>query len=163
MEYHLIKNVLTKDQRKYMIKESIPLLKSWKGREGLIFPGKQTGATLYSNPKFEPFINRMLELVYKRTGLVLEVSKSWVNWTNGSKKDIAWHSHPCEYSLVYYMKTPLPFFSNGTLFRSGLFKAPHNSMIIFPGDREHTAPSSPFRFGRYSLAMELNMGNRALT
>ena len=99
----------------------------------------------------------MLELVYKRTGLVLEVSKSWVNWTNGSKKDIAWHIHPSQYSLVYYMKTPLPFFNNGTLFRKGLFKAPQNSIIVFPGSMEHTAPSSPFRFNRYSLAMELNI------
>ena len=159
MEYHLIKNVLTKDQRKYMIKESIPLLKSFKVQGDRRYPGKQTRETLYLNPKFKPFINRMLELIYKRTGLVLEVSKSWVNWTNGNKKDIAWHSHSCDYALVYYMRTPLPFFSNGTLFREGLIKAPQNSLILFPSHLEHTAPTSPFRFDRYTMAMDLNIRN----
>ena len=154
---HLIENVFTDKERRKLIKDSQFLLENLEDKSGLYFPGRQTWCELHEDPKFESLINHMLEVVYKKTGLNLVISKSWVNWTNGSKKDIAWHSHPCEYSLVYYMKTPLPFFSNGTLFRKGLFKAPQNSIIVFPGSMEHTAPSSPFRFNRYSLAMELNI------
>ena len=155
----VVNDIFSKEERKKCLKDLQPLLVKFPN-----CPGKQTHPTLHLHPDFTFLINDILKIVLKETGLDLVVAdKVWINWTNGSKKDINWHCHPCDYALVYYMKTPLPFFSNGTLFREGLFKAPQNSMIIFPGDREHTAPSSPFRFGRYSLAMELNMGNRALT
>ncbi len=151
---HLIENVFTDQERQKLIKDSRLLLKNL----GEGYPGRQTWCDLHKNSKFEPATNHILEVVYKTTGLNLVIFKSWVNWTNGKKKDICWHRHSCQYSLVYYMKIPLPIFSNGTLFRQGLFKVPQNSMIVFPGDVEHSAPSSPFRFDRYSLAMELNDG-----
>ena len=150
---YIIKNVFTDGQRHKLIKDCQPLLLQW----GKKFPGRQTHAELHLHPDFTSSMNDILGIVYKEIGLSLVISKSWANWTNGNKKDIAWHIHPSQYSLVYYMKTPLPFFSNGTLFRKGLFKAPQNSIIVFPGSMEHTAPSSPFRFNRYSLAMELNI------
>ena len=73
------------------------------------------------------------------------ILKSWINWTNGKKKDIQWHNHKDsgDLSLVYYMKT-FPFFSNGTLFRRWMVKAPQNSILIFPCHIEHTAPTCPF-------------------
>ena len=150
---HLIKNVFTNKQRRKLIKDCQPLIVDM----GPQFPGRQTYAELHLHPDFTSSMNDILGIVYKEIGLSLVISKSWANWTNGNKKDIAWHIHPSQYSLVYYMKTPLPFFNNGTLFRKGLFKAPQNSIIVFPGSMEHTAPSSPFRFIRYSLAMELNI------
>jgi len=150
---HLIKNVFTNKQRRKLIKDCQPLIVDL----GWQFPGRQTYPTLHLHPDFTSSMNDILGIVYKEIGLSLVISKSWVNWTNGEKEQINWHTHPSQYSLVYYMKTPLPFFSNGTLFRKGLFKAPQNSIIVFPGSMEHTAPSSPFRFNRYSLAMELNI------
>ena len=150
---HLIKNVFTNKQRRKLLKDCQPLIVDM----GPQFPGRQTYAELHLHPDFTSSMNDILGIVYKEIGLSLVISKSWANWTNGNKKDIAWHIHHSQYSLVYYMKTPLPFFNNGTLFRKGLFKAPQNSIIVFPGSMEHTAPSSPFRFNRYSLAMELNI------
>ncbi len=151
---HLIENVFTNQQRKKLIKDCQPLLVEFGDR----YPGRQTHATLHLHPDFISPIKDMIRIIVQETGLDLVVAdKAWINWTNGNKKDITWHTHPCDYALVYYMKTPLPFFSNGTLFRNGLFKAPQNSMIIFPAKVEHTAPTSPFRFDRYTLAVNLNI------
>ena len=100
----------------------------------------------------------VLNIIFEKTGLILDVSSVWVNLTNGNKDIIAWHNHTSDYTLVYYMKT-FPFFSNGTLFREpiGFVKAPQNSLILFPGRLEHTAPSSLFRFSRYTVAINLNI------
>ena len=161
---HLIKNVLADDERKKLIEDSIPLLKNEKQLSEYFkkdggFPGKQTFSDLYLNSKFAFSFNHMVDMIFKETGLNLEIRAAWVNCTNGKNKDMCWHSHRHDYALVYYMKTPLPFFSNGTLFRNGLFKAPQNSMIIFPAEVEHTAPTSPFRFDRYTMALDLNIRN----
>ena len=62
-----------------------------------------------------------------------------------------------DYSCVYYMKM-FPFFSNGTLFKDyGLVKAKENSLLCFPSHLDHSTPSSPLRFKRYSWAMDLNI------
>ena len=48
----------------------------------------------------------MVDMILRETGLNLEIRAAWVNWTNGKKKDIAWHNHSRhDYALVYYMKT----------------------------------------------------------
>ena len=89
----------------------------------------------------------------------LEVSRSWINLTNGRKKEIHWHNHPSDYTLVYFIQT-LPFFNSGTLFREKFIRVKQNGIVIFPGKIEHAAPSYPFPFfERYSLAMELNIIN----
>ena len=152
---HLIKNVLTNQQRRKLIRDCQPLFVEL----GDQFPGRQTGPRLHLHSDFTSPINDILRIAYKTTGLNLVLSKSWVNWSNGMSQHSRWHRHQCDYALVYYMRTPLPFFSNGTVFRSGLFTAPQNSMIIFPGQLEHSAPSSPFRFDRYTMAMDLNYDN----
>ncbi len=160
----VIKNVLTNDKRKKLLEDVQPLLvdgstmSAYYGDLNLIFPGKQTHDTLHLHPDFISTIKYMVELVSKEIGKNFVIEKAWANWTNGKKKDLAWHTHTKDgdYAIVYYMKT-FPFFSNGTLFRDGLVKAPQNSMLIFPAELEHTAPSSPLRFGRYTLAMNLNI------
>ena len=153
---HLIKNVFTNKQRRKLLKDCQPLIVDM----GPQFPGRQTYAELHLHPDFTSSMNDILGIVYKEIGLSLVISKSWANWTNGNKKDIAWHIHPSQYSLVYYMKT-FPFFSNGTLFEEpmGFVKAPQNSILVFPAKLRHTAPPSPFpfRFGRYTMAMDLNI------
>ena len=160
---YLIKNVLADDERKKLIADSRPLLKHGKQLSEYFktdnkFPGKQTFSDLYLNSKFTFSFNHMVDMIFKETGLNLEIRAAWVNCTNGKNKDMCWHSHRHDYALVYYMKT-FPFFSNGTLFREpiGFVKAPQNSLILFPGRLEHTAPSSLFRFSRYTVAMNLNI------
>ena len=153
----LIHNVLSNKDRKKLIKDCQPLLQDL----GEGFPGKQTQCNLHLHPDFLSPIKDMIRIIVKETGLDLVVADmAWINWTNGSKKDIAWHRHPdVDYALVYYIKTPIPFFSNGTVFKDGLVRAPQNSMIIFPAHLLHTAPSSPFRFDRYTMAINLNIRN----
>ena len=149
-------NVLSNQERKKLIKDCQPLLQDL-GEE---YPGKQTKCGLHLHPDFLSPIKDMVRIIFKETGLDLVVADmAWINWTNGSKKDVAWHTHECDYALVYYIKTPLPFFSNGTLFEDGFVRAPQNSMIIFPAHLIHTAPSSPFRFDRYTMAINLNIRN----
>ena len=153
----LIEKVLRDDERKKLIKDSKPLLLSnLKHPDGTYYPGKQTLTVMKGRPEFEPILNHMVMIIKKTTGMDLVINKAWVNWTNGNKKDMAWHTHPCDFAAVYYMKT-FPLFSNGTLFKDGLVKAPQNSILILPGELEHSAPSSPLRFERYTLAINLNI------
>ena len=156
---HLIKNVLADDERKKLIEDSIPLLKNEKQLSEYFkkdggFPGKQTFSDLYLNSKFAFSFNHMVDMIFKETGLNLEIRAAWVNWTNGKKKDINWHTHPCDYTLCYYMKI-FPFFSNGTLYENGFIKAKQNSFLLSRGYLKHTAPTSPLRFGRYTLVLDL--------
>ena len=98
----------------------------------------------------------MIKVVYQYTGMRFTIQRAWVNWTNGEKEQINWHTHPnSDVSLVYYMDIPLPFFSNGTLFRDKFIKVPQNSLLLFPSSMEHTAPPSPLRFDRYTMALSL--------
>ena len=157
----VIKNVLSNEERKKLIEDVQPLLVDghtlaiYYNRRSL--PGRQTHATLHLHPDFIPTLNYMAEVVSKEMGEKLEVIDAWANWTNGAKKDINWHTHSdIDYAAVYYMKT-FPLFSNGTLFRDGLVKAPQNSILVFPAKVEHTAPPSPLRFERYTLSMNLNI------
>ena len=157
---YLIKNVLTNKERKKLIKDCQPYLfddKVWEEMhgQGITFPGKQTQADLSEIHCFKDPLDKMLIKIKKELNKNLIIEKVWVNWTNGKKKDIGWHNHyRFPYVCVYYMKT-FPFFSNGTLFEDGLAKAPQNSVLIFPGYLKHTAPSSPLRFDRYSMAFNL--------
>ena len=163
MDRQLIKNIFTDVERKHLLKHAIPCLMSGdelskRSSSGGFFPGKQTDGNLHHIPVFIPAHNIFLRRIREDIGIHCIILKSWVNLTNGYKKDIGWHTHNADLSAVYYIKTPLPFFSNGTLFRDGLFKAPQNSLLVFPSRFEHTAPSSPFRFNRYTLAMDLAYG-----
>ena len=153
---HKIYNVLSDEDRKKIIKEAKPYLREWSAAH----PGKQTHSSLHEATSYFSFVVETIVLkMNQKTGFNLVPLRSWINWTNGKKKDIAWHSHNRhDYALVYYMKT-FPFFSNGTLFREpiGFVKAPQNSLILFPGRWEHSAPSSLFRFSRYTVAINLNI------
>ena len=153
---HKIYNVLSGEDRKKIIKEAKPYLREWSA----VHPGKQTHCSLHEATSYFSFIVETIVLkMNQKTGLNLVPVRSWINWTNGKKKDIAWHDHldsGADYSLVFYIKTPFPFFSNGTLFKHGFVRAPQNSALLFPSDLVHTAPSSPLRLSRYTLAMNLN-------
>ena len=52
------------------------------------------------------------------------------------------------------MKT-IPFVDSGTLFKDGFMRAPQNSLLLFPANLYHRPPTSPFRFKRYSMALDL--------
>ena len=153
MIYRII-NVFDNKRRKQILEQSKIFMEDSEAFEdGKFFPGRQTRNNLHHRIPFAASFERRIG---KFTGLNLAVINSWANWTNGNKRDIAWHSHPYPYTGVYYLKT-FPFFSNGTLFREKFVKAPQNSLLLFPGHMEHTAPSSPLRVDRYTLAMEFEI------
>ena len=154
-----IDNILDNKFRKSVLERSKKYLKSqeefpagtFKGDS--VLPGKQTPPDLHMKLDYGP---PLLIAIRKATGINFTIGKSWVNWTNGDKKDVCWHTHPdADYSAVWYLKTPLPFFNNGNLFKGGVFKSPQNSVLIFPADIIHTAPPSPLRLDRYTLGMNL--------
>ena len=154
-----IDNILDNKFRKSVLERSKKYLKSQEEfpagtfKVDSVLPGKQTPPDLHMKLDYGPLL---LSAIRKSIGINFTIRKSWVNWTNGDKKDICWHIHPdADYSAVWYLKTPLPFFNNGTLFKGGLFKSPQNSVLIFPADIIHTAPPSPFRLDRYTLGMDL--------
>tara|TARA_B100000287_G_scaffold58288_1_gene51227 strand:+ start:251 stop:802 length:552 start_codon:yes stop_codon:yes gene_type:complete len=170
---YVIKNVLKEKERKKLLEDSIHLLVGTKELREIFktnseYPGKQTAPDLHKRPEFQPLMEKIasqagakISLNSGRTHITLEMKAAWVNWTNGTNKDICWHNHSrYDYSIVYYLKT-FPFFSNGTLFREpiGFIKAPQNSMLVLPGHLDHTAPTSPFRFNRYTVAIDLNIPN----
>tara|TARA_X000000950_G_scaffold275765_1_gene362636 strand:- start:822 stop:1322 length:501 start_codon:yes stop_codon:yes gene_type:complete len=148
----VIKNVLTSDQRKRLIKECKPYLKDF----GEDFPGRQSSPLLFNHPQFKWAHKLFHEIASKELRIPLQWDCSFFNETNGNKKSIMWHNHPVDYVGVYYMKIPFPFFSNGTLFEEGLVKAPQNSLLLFPGHIRHTCPTSPLRFKRYTMALNWN-------
>ena len=154
-----IDNVFDNEKRKDILERSKKYLRDHKQFVDLEnmppeirLPGKQTPPDLH---KKIPFANDILKVIKNNLDLDFAVISSWVNWTNGKKKDVYWHTHNSHYAAVYYLKTPLPFFSNGTLFEDKFYKAPQNSILLFPGHMRHTAPTSLFRLDRYSLGMEL--------
>ena len=151
-EIFLTKDVLTEPQRKKLLEDLKPFLKYFPGA-----PGRQSNQDLHLCSQFNLIFERFLTIA---TGMVGEPLRwgakrqtvSFFNETIGKKEDITWHSHPSDFSGVYYIKT-FPFFSNGTLFRDGFFEAPQNSLIIFPSCLEHTAQSSPLRFKIYTMGL----------
>ena len=116
--------------------------------------------TLHVLPEFEKLHQHVLDLIKKEFGLNLEIKRSWVNLTKGQRKKVVWHNHDGDpdYSMGYYMKLPLPFFSNGTLFKDyGLVKAKQNSLMLFDSSVDHSTPPSPFPLERYTWAMDLKL------
>ena len=169
MDKILIKNFLTEKQRKTLLKEVKLFLvdcnkefpeQAKKGR----FPGLQTGQSMHQEPSFQWYHTHLLNTLYKKLNIYYEgenvtrrlrINMSWGNWTNGKRRDVAWHTHSnFPYACVYYIQS-FPLFSNGTWFEDGLFKAPQNSLLIFDGKDRHTAPPSPLRFGRYTMSSNL--------
>ena len=150
----LVKNILTDEQREELLETSKSLLLDLGG----MYPGKQTLGTLHTIPKLKSIFDCMLQHMEDVMNYKFDIKNAWVNWTNGKDEDLNWHTHLCHYSMVYYMSP----FNCGTLFRDKFVETELNSLIIFPATMEHTAPTSPSRIDRYTLAMELNLNYEIL-
>ena len=163
---HVMPNILTNKERRKLIKDCQPHLidgneitKQAFEQDHLfkVFPGKQTRENLHHIPCFQPPISKILSVISQKIKSDIIVDRSWINWTNGKKKDMNWHDHRnYDLAAVYYMKT-LPFSNNATLFKDDVIEAPQNSLLVFPGHLEHSAPTCPFRFERYTLSFNLNI------
>ena len=172
--FYKIDNVFTEEQRQQLINDFKPFLVDGKRRsldynsnnydanryqEGFEW-FKVSHPTIHLVPQFKESHQHLMDVIKKECGLDLEIDKSWVNLSKGiRKKKVEYHTHPCgpDFSCVYYLKIPFPFFSNGTLFKDyGLVKAKENSMLLFPSHLDHATPSSPLRFKRQTWAINLN-------
>ena len=113
---HIIKNILTDNERKKLIKDCQPYLLDL-GKE---FPGRQTEKFIYDIPCFKDPIDKMGKAIGTVIKKDLILRRSWINWTNGNAKDIAWHNHPdSDISAVYYMTK----YTCGTQFKDSFIKA----------------------------------------
>ena len=152
-----IDNVFSDEQREKLIEDVEPLLLS-KEEE---FTRQQTDPILHLQPSFEFVHGHILKLIEETFNLKLDLLFSWANLDYGEEKDMFWHSHPYDYSCIYYMKTNND--NGGTLFKDkslNFVTALQNSLILFNASLELTAPPYPFHAKRYTLAMDLNRVDR---
>ena len=177
--FYTVDNVFTEEKRQQLINDFKPFLVDGKRRsldynsnnydanryqEGFEW-FKVSHPTIHLVPQFKESHQHLMDVIKKECGLDLEVGKSWVNLSKGKRKKVEYHTHYTnefpsrpDFSCVYYLKIPFPFFSNGTLFKDyGLVKAKQNSLMLFNPALEHSTPSSPFPFERYVWAMDLNI------
>ena len=153
-----IKNVLSNDQRKYLIKESEKLLftkEEWDNLYNSDFPCDQTDATLHKVENLKEIHAKILEKIIKEIGKKCVIKKSWVNRFTNKHSPSYMHTHNAHLSVVYYARK-IPLIHEGTLFeKKGLIKCSQNSAIIFPSNMKHTAPDFHLPIKRYTLAMDL--------
>ena len=148
----IIKNLLTEEQRKNLIKKSQPILVSSPK-----YPSRQTHPEMHLFPGFVPISNIFLEAIEKEVGRELRITKCWITYVTGKKEESKWHTHlNCDLTAVYYIKT-LRFLNSGTEFeKKGLVRVSQNDMLIFDPKLVHRPPRYPFQFKRYTLTLELS-------
>ena len=151
MDKCIIKNVLSRNQRKRLLEECKPYLLNF-GNE---YPGRQSNPLKFDHPQFQWAHEIFQSIVLRKLKIPLKWDCSFFNENNGQKECIAWHRHPVDYAGIYYIKT-FPLFSNGTLFEEGLVKVPQNSLLLFQGNLLHSCPTSPLRFKRYTMSLNWN-------
>jgi len=170
-DLYKIDNIFTEYQREKLIEDSKPLFLDGAKFAATMSTGyglgyqegfnwyRITHPTVHLHPDFKWAYQIILSRIKEVVGKECVCVRSWMNTSNGDKNNLCWHNHhQVDYACVYYLKIPFPFFSNGTIFKDhGFIKAKENSMIVFPAHLMHTTPSSPLRFKRYSMALDLNI------
>ena len=163
----VIHNVFTRKERKEFIEKVQPYfidseeltLKSGKKHH----EGKQTLPQLHENKIFSFYYNRILDLINENVeveGGEWITTKSWMNYHDGTRKELVWHAHQCPLVAIYYLQTTR-FFNSGTQFqktavnRNGFVRCAPNSLLVFPGWLEHSVPLYKFGFDRYTLSLNL--------
>jgi len=154
-----IKNVLSNDQRKYLIKESEKLLVTREELHNSFdgdYPCDQTNADLHTIENLKEIHAKILGQIIKEIKHECVISKSWVNkYTNKKSNNTYMHTHNSHLSIVYYARK-IPLIHKGTLFeKEGIVKCSQNSAIIFPSNMKHTASNFYLPISRYTLAMDL--------
>ena len=151
-----ISNIFSNQHRRKLITDSKPLRK--------FDPITKIGVTgdLRFNKEFSDSSLHIISLFEKQLGLNLEIINIWITYTRGEK--LEYHTHPFDWSCIYYMKTNPLLRNNGTKFKFSeddvqLVKSPQNSAILFDGSDPHTTPDFLPLSGRYVLTMDLLIVN----
>ena len=160
---HIIENVFMEEERKDFLEKSKPFLadsRKFINTEGFYW-FKLTSPSMNLVPSLRVYHEHLLKLIKKEIGLNLAIMGSWMNLTDGRRKEIKWHNHAgFDYTGVYYLKT-VPFLNSGTLIKDyGFVRSPQNSLLILPANIDHSSPAFPFRFKRYTYAFNLNIITR---
>lgn len=154
----VLQQIFREDDRKLLLELSKPYVVEKAGVHGVRYPGKQSWPpNLFQlSEKFGPYLQILQNNIQHVYGQQYYIQKSWVNWTNGKKRDMAWHNHPTSVlSAVYYLQTTR-FFNQGTLFEHyGKVWAPQNSIVVFPSTLMHSAPSCILPLNRYTIALDI--------
>ena len=151
-----ISNIFSKQQRRKLIADSKPFCKFDSTTK--IW---QTGDLRFNKNFSDPSLY-IISLFEKQLGLNLEIINIWITYTRGEK--LEYHTHPFDWSCIYYMKTNPLLRNNGTKFKFSeddvqLVESPQNSAILFDCSVPHATPDFLPLTGRYVLTMDLLIVN----
>ena len=141
----MLKKVFTEKIRKEMIKNSKKILKK---KKGCWFCPDIT-----EHEKFKNYIEQLALSAANNVKSNLKIKNSWIAYSTG-EKEIDFHNHNSDYSLVYYMQTNSK--NSGTMFKNGFVKSKQNDALIFDSALFHKVPNYKPKSDRRTLVLELN-------
>ena len=146
MSFKIHKNILNKKEQK----EILSFVKTKVKNFGDNHPGLQSDDNLHTYEKMNIFLNKILKFIKPNT-----IKTCWVNYSIGNT--IMFHPHNSKYNIVYYLFNPSQL---GVMFQEKNNTIKHtkgleNSLIIFDNSQLHSAPNSPKKINRYTIALEI--------
>lgn len=139
--YH---NVLTQEERQYILLKSKPLLQQFNN-----FPGLQT----YNNLHEEIDLHKLFKVLKCNTD---SIQRSWINYTSKEfPGHICYHTHPHNFTCVYYFDDGYGTMFMGK-FRQFQINARKNTLIVFPASIPHSAPINFSDKDRFTLAFDFD-------
>ena len=151
---YYIPDVFSEDVRNILLSTVKPLLQKVE-KEGRLYPGLSSPSNLQEyDGVFVKYHQTFADIINQLLNIDVVFQKSWATYTPGDM--VAFHTHPVENVLVYYLKNPD---NEGTVYRDGnsVIQTPgdENSAILFSGNLLHTAPFSYVEMERYSMALNV--------
>tara|TARA_E500000305_G_C3889930_1_gene173750 strand:+ start:133 stop:570 length:438 start_codon:yes stop_codon:yes gene_type:complete len=141
----IIENIFSPKVRKKIIKDSKKIIK--------LRENKWFCPDISKHKNFKKYINILALETAKIIKSNLEIKNSWFSFSMGDK-DIEFHNHDSDYSLVYYLQTQLN--NSGTEFKNGLIKVKQNNALVFDSILYHKVPKYFPLKERRTLVLELN-------
>lgn len=140
----IYRNVLTREDRLFLFENCKKHLRQISPDH----PGLQTYEKFHTTES-----SRQINLLREVMG-VKTIKRCWVNYVDHELGYESWHTHNTKYTSVYYLKN---LHSDGTIFKIKnklvTIPLPSNSMIVFDGSIEHTAPPGTKK-SRYSVVID---------
>ena len=141
----IIKNVFSEYKRKKMIQNSKKIIKLKKG--------KWFCPDITKHKNYKKLVEELALNTAKIVKFNLKIKNSWIAYSTG-EKEIGFHNHNSDYSLVYYMQTKPN--NSGTMFKNNFIKVDQNNALIFNSKLYHKVPKYFPKSDRRTLVLELN-------
>jgi len=95
----------------------------------------------------------------------------WKSWANVAKENNRFgnHTHPCDLTVVYYLKCDLPVYGTYIVDENIMIPAVNDSLLIFKPNIEHRLTNMPFELAvhphnhRYSIVFDFNIDKSKTT